>query len=400
MSDPSPPLAIPSKQPPSPWPRRVILGLLVLGAVGAAGWFALQPQEEEAGPVFRTTPVETREIVQTVESSGALRARGAIAVTAGVNSRLLEILVKPRQRVKAGDPLARLDAAALGLQTRQAEAALSAAGGAINKARAAKKLSAEQLARVGRLSKAGQASRSALQAAQSESSAASASLTVAQARWREAKAAVELARFSQTQTTLRAPKDGVVLQVPEQLGLAVSPAGPVLFSLSEPLSELTLVAAVAEADIGQLSVDQAASFEVQAYPGRRFPAKVRSIGLVANKGSRGITSYPVELSADNPDGALLPGMSAELRFEIDRAKSALAVRDAALRFRPEASEAAPRSVVYVVDPSGALRRVPVEAGVTDGVWTQVKGQLSEGDQVAVGFVSSEASQRPGLKIGG
>ena len=189
----------------------------------------------------------------------------------------------------------------------------------------------QQRARAEKLASRGQLSQADRQAAVGASERAKAAVRVAAAKLKEAQASLRAARFATEQTDIVAPKDGVVLAVPRELGLAVSPAGPVLFTLSASLDVLRLEAAVGEADIGKLAVGQPAEFEVQAYSDRAFKAKVEAIGVVANTG-KGAATYTVQLTAPNVDDRLLPGMSAAVRFEVARATDVLAVRDAALAF--------------------------------------------------------------------
>ena len=379
---------------------------LIIGAIVVAGLairWVTSGTEDGGGPLFRTAVVEQRRIVQTVEANGFLRPRAPLLVLSPVQGRLAEVVVEARQKVKKGDLLARLDARSLVFDARRAEAGVAAARGALSEAKVASAEAAQQRARAERLAKRGQVSKADLQKAVSASDRAKAAVRVALDKLSEAKATLTAAQFAEAQTDVSAPKDGVVLTVPEQMGLAVSPAGPVLFTISAPLEVLRLEAAVGEADIGQLAVGQPAEFEVQAYPGRKFSANVEAIGVVA-KTSKGVATYAVELNAPNPDGRLLPGMSTAVRFEVARADDALAVRDAALRFAPVEAEAAPpRSRVFKISGDG-LDEVAVKIGITDGIWAEVKsierGALSAGDAVAVGYATGSPRATPGLKIGG
>ena len=378
------------------------LGAVVIAALGIR-WIVAEGDGGE-GPRFRTAAADTREVVQTVEATGRLRPRDAMLVLAPVGGRLAEVSVRTRQVVTKGDLLARLDARSLGFEVRRAEAGVAAAQGAVAEAKAAAVEAAQQRRRASKLAGRGQLSQADLQAAVSASQRAKAAVQVATARLNEAQASLRAATFAAEQTDVVSPRDGVVLTVPNELGLAVSPAGPVLFTISAPLDVLRLEAAVGEADIGQLAVGQPAEFEVQAYPRRKFTAKVEAIGVVAN-GERGVATYSVQLSAPNDDGRLLPGMSAAVRFEVARAENVLAVRDSALRFTPAgAPDASPRSRVFKVYDDGSVEPIAVKVGISDGVWVQVESSegdaLKAGDPLAEGYLSGGAGGEPRLRIGG
>lgn len=377
---------------------RLLLGALVLLGVGLGAAYALWPKEEIVGPIYRTASVELRDLSQTVESTGTLQPRDLQLVMATVSGELKAVHVKPRQTVKAGDRLATLEVGGR-FQKDRAKGQEIAAWGAVAKAKAAQKLAESEATRADRLKAQGQLSQSAWLLAQSKLESAKAGLQVARGQLTEAKAAYQAASQALEAAEIRAPKDGVVLQVAGPIGQTVGPSGRPLFQIAAPLTELELNAMVPESDIGGIKVGQAANFEVQAFPGQHFSATVLSIGLLADS-RQGVASYPVSLKTPNDDARLLPGMTADLRFEVAHAENTLAVRDAALRFRPGDSDAPPRSQVYVLESDGKLRRVQVKAGITDGIWTAVTGELKPGDALAVGYLTGKASQKPGLKIGG
>ncbi|MEM7675042.1 MAG: efflux RND transporter periplasmic adaptor subunit [Myxococcota bacterium] len=382
--------------------RIVLIVLAVIGAVVALRWLTQSEGPSEA--LFRTAPAEVRSIVQRVEATGRLRPRDPLLVLAPVEGRLAEVLVSARQSVKAGDRLARLDARSLAFEVGRAEAGVAAARGALAEAKAADVEAKQQRQRAERLAARGQLSQADRQAAVSVADRAKAAVQVASAKLSEAQASLRAARFATEQTDIVAPRDGVVLTVPNELGLAVSPRGPVLFTLSAPLEVLGLEASVGEADIGELAIGQPAEFEVQAYPRQKFTAQVEAIGVVAAT-NKGVATYPVQLTAPNEAGRLLPGMSASVRFEVARTADVLAVRDAALRFRPvDAQPGPPRSRVFKVSADGLVEEIKVEAGISDGVWVEVKpqtaGALQPGDNLAVGYLGGASGSTPGLKIGG
>jgi HlyD family secretion protein len=203
----------------------------------------------------------------------------------------------------------------------------------------------------------------------------------------------------------------VVLIAPENLGSAVGPERP-LFVLGDPLERVRVDVDVSEADIGLLQVGQAASFEVLTFPARTFSARVERLAVEPRRDA-GVVTYGVRLLADNPDRALLPGMSATVKIEVKRVSQVLAVRDAALRFTPPSADqqtepAAPRSRVFVRSAPGELRALPVRAGLSDGMYTEITPEagsdLAEGTQVAVGLLAAAISGndrgQPGISLGG
>src|SRR5947199_9329613 len=88
------------------------------------------------------------------------------------------------------------------------------------------------------------------------------------------KAQVDLARC-----TIYAPVDGIVISRNVNVGqtVAASLSAPTLFLIANDLSKMQIQANVAEADIGQLEMDQNVEFTVDALPGQVFHGKVTQI---------------------------------------------------------------------------------------------------------------------------
>jgi HlyD family secretion protein len=72
---------------------------------------------------------------------------------------------------------------------------------------------------------------------------------------------------------------------------------------------------------------------VQTYPNRHFAGTVRQVRL-QSKTLENVVNYTVVIEVDNPDGKLLPGMTANVDFLTGSAQNVLLVPNAALRFRP------------------------------------------------------------------
>jgi HlyD family secretion protein len=214
------------------------------------------------------------------------------------------------------------------------------------------------------------------------------------------------AKLRRDETTLRAPVAGFVLSATEDVGAMVGPQTGPLFVISPPLTELMLTVPVSEADIGLVRVGQEAVFSVSAHPDQRFPARVGEIESEPQRTGSSV-SYRVRLKVQNPDGSLLPGMTANVTLEIAEADGTLAVRDAALRFSPP--DAAPdpdHPRVWRQRSPGELEAVDVSVGISDGAFTAVTpvggAELSPGDNVAVGFAGSAArasTKGPGISLG-
>jgi len=186
------------------------------------------------------------------------------------------------------------------------------------------------------------ATRSQVRAAQAQLASAQAALQVAEAQLRSAEAGVrqKQAALDQTRvdlehTEIRAPVNGVVVSRSIDVGqtVAASLQAPTLFTIAEDLTRMQVEAAVDEADVGRLREDMEATFTVDAFPGQSFRGRIVQIRK-APQVIQNVVTYTTVIAVSNPDGTLMPGMTANVRIQVDRQENALRVPNAALRFRP------------------------------------------------------------------
>jgi HlyD family secretion protein len=99
-------------------------------------------------------------------------------------------------------------------------------------------------------------------------------------------------------------------------------------------------------------VDGPATFTVDAFPGQTFPGRVvqiRKAALVVQN----VVTYTVVVAVENPEGRLLPGMTANVKLIVAEKDNVLKIPNAALRFRPPGAEAG--------DAGGGRENVPTVA---------------------------------------
>ena len=115
--------------------------------------------------------------------------------------------------------------------------------------------------------------------------------------------------------------------------VVASLSAPSLFLIAKDLTRLQIWVAVNEADVGHIRPGQAASFTVDAFPGRVFRGQVEKMRLNASM-SQNVVTYTVEVTTDNSDGLLLPYLTANVKFLVNERHEVLLVPNAALRFTP------------------------------------------------------------------
>ncbi|MDX1377143.1 MAG: efflux RND transporter periplasmic adaptor subunit, partial [Burkholderiales bacterium] len=345
----------------------IVLAVLATAALGAA-WLARNGESE---PRYRTAKVERGPIAAVVAASGTLNAVTTVQVGSQVSGQIKEILADFNTPVEKGQVIARIDPSSFELRVAQARADLDAARSAVAVQRSALAAQQAELARLrvtlfdaerddqrkkalvekNYISSAERdkaktlvdATREQLRAAQAQARVAQAQVDAALAAVKQREALLNQAEVELEKTIIRAPVDGTVILRNVDAGqtVAASLQAPVLFTIAQDLHDMQVEAAIDEADVGRLRVGQRASFTVDAFPRRDFAGEIRQIRK-SPQNVQNVISYTVVISAANPDLALLPGMTANVRVEIERRADALKVPNAALRFQPPgAAPAAP-----------------------------------------------------------
>src|SRR5436190_1688552 len=170
-----------------------------------------------------------------------------------------------------------------------------------------------------------------------------------QAALEQAEASLDEARVNLAYTDIRSPVDGVVVSRNVNVGQTVAATfqTPTLFLIAEDLTKMQVDANVSESDVGSVKVDQAASFTVDAYPGKDFQGSVVQIRK-APITVQNVVTYDVVIGVDNPDLALLPGMTATVTVTTAKRDTGLRLPIRALSFKPRGKPA--------VDPEAAPAR--------------------------------------------
>ena len=387
------------------------IGVIALLALGLGAWKMMRNNGEQSR--WRTAKVERGELVQTVRATGTIQPIQVVEVGTQVTGPVKKLYVDFNSPVQAGEVVAQIDPATYEAQAAQGRANLKRARADVEQARARLKLSEKELERSEELLRRNLASQSELDRAVADRDALRAMLKLSQASVDQAQAALNLAEANLAYTTIRSPVDGVVIarNVNEGQTVVASFSSQTLFVIATDLRQMEVKASVPEADIGKIQSGQPVTFTVDAYPDLEFAGAVSEVRLAAET-LQNVVTYPVIITAPNPDLKLLPTMTANLTVEAARREKVLKVPNAALRFKyepPEAegeAEAAPAPPlpererrVWVPDGKAPLP-VVLKTGITDGYFTEVlNGDLKEGQEVVIGILepgekTAEGSNNP------
>lgn len=304
--------------------KRMLMIVAVLAVAGAVTAAVLAKGHADAKSSFRLVQISRGDVEQTVSATGTLGAVRTVQVGTQVSGQIAALYADFNDHVHRGQVIARLDSTLLAQAVASAQTDLDRAQANVEQTR----FLADQ---TDRLHAAGSATdtdwKTALYNAE-----------VAQAALRSSQIALQRAQQNLAYAVIRAPIDGIVIERDVDVGqtVAASLQAPQLFLIAEDLRRMQILASVDESDIGAIKDGQPVSFTVQAYANRSFQGGVQQVRL-QSKTTDNVVNYTVVVAVDNADGALLPGMTATVNFEVAKAAGVLRVGNAALRFRPDAA---------------------------------------------------------------
>ena len=311
---------------------------IVLGVVAAlvlGGWWWMHRNAAPADGGYRIATVERGDIRVTISATGTLSAISTVDVGSQISGQVTDVLVDFNDHVSKGQVIARIDPSTYQAQIAQGSAQVASARASLATAQAALRNAEADYARKDALAKQQLVARGDLDLARAARDQARAQVNAAQAQITQQQASTQTSRLNLQRTVIRSPVDGVVLTRSIEPGqtVAASLQAPVLFQIAEDLSQMQILLAIDEADIGQVKVGQGVNFTVDAFPDRNFRGRVQQVRLSATNTNNVIT-YPVVVTVDNRDQALLPGMTVNAEIEVSRRDDVLKVANAALRYKP------------------------------------------------------------------
>ncbi len=391
--------------------KKVLLVVLLL-VTGAITLVLMQGKSSQETVNYRLVTVEQGDVESLVSATGTLDAVTTVEVGTQVSGIVHEICVDFNDPVKEGQVIARIDTALLANAVAGAEAQLA-------RSQAELKHAEREFTRT-------QALHEEYMVSDSEFNSVQYNLDSARASVQATEVDLTRARQNLSYATITSPIDGTVINRAVDVGQTVqaSFSSPELFLIAGDLTRMQILVSVDESDIGQIAEGQTARFTVQAYPDNSFSGTVRQLRL-QSASEENVVNYTAVVNVNNPEGILLPGMTATVDFLVETATDVLYVANASLRYKPDqetmsaalerkrseraalpgGSDKPPhsprgsrkgaadanRGMLWTLNTEGQLEMVPVHLGISDGTNTVVMGRdLEVGIQVVAG-VSSSAS---------
>ena len=326
------------------WMKPAIALALVLVAVSA---FMVRGREmpETEDSALEFAAAELRSLEVTAEAAGLIEPIRLVEVKSKASGEITALHVETGDAVKRGDLLGQVDPRDVRNTFAQAEADLAVAEARMATARAQKERSEE-------LRKANVITEQEYESATFEEANARAQLV-------KARVNLDLARERLNDVTIRAPTDGIIISKTVEVGTIIQSAsqnisgGSIIFTMAD-LSEMQVRTLVDETDLGKIQPGQQSRVSVEAFPGRTFLGTVLKIEPQAIV-EQNVTMFPVLVHLQNGDGALKPGMNAEVVIEVARRENVTTIPNAAVVAMRDAAAAATMLGLDEEQVRGALR---------------------------------------------
>ena len=362
--------------------KYIIISIAVVVIVAA---FFLWPKDGGSTYALATQKVEKGDLTTSVTATGTVEPITTVDIGTQVSGVISKMYVDYNSVVKAGQVIAELDRRLLNSELESAQASLQS-----------KQVDyAQQQRTYNRNKELWQ--KQAISKADWE--AVETAYQTSQLAVTSAKAAVFKAQTNLGYATIYSTIDGVVVSraVEEGQTVAASFSTPTLFTIANDLTKMRVIANVDEADIGEVKEGQRVMFTVDAYPDDQFEGEVVQVRLEATTTSNVVT-YEVVVNAPNPDLKLKPGLTANVNIYTLEDKGVLTIPSKALRFTPNEelvkqikglqvqplSEDKPKHMVWVKD-GNTIKAQSITLGANDGINTEVKSGLSEGQEIVTGI---------------
>ena len=391
----------------------LIVASVVILVIAAVSRFKVRakssPDAQASSPMLRPVAVarvRRAPITQTLVLSGEFKPFQLVDVHAKVAGYIRRIYVDVGDKVKAGQTLAVLEVPELSAQLLAADASVRRAQDSIRRAEKevardksmhqARHLDYERLKQAS-LERPGLIAQQELddafakdQSAEAQIEAAEASLSEAQNELGVAQADQKRLQAMEDYTRIVAPFDGVVTKRYADTGALVQ-AGTASSTQAMPVvtiaqyDRLRLVLPVPEDAVPAVHLGSAVDVRVLALH-RHFVGKVARFADALDLQTR---TMHTEVDVENPKGALVEGMYADVTLVLHQLKGALTVSIQAVTRNGSMAS------VLVVDPHDRIEPRQVQLGMEGPNRVEVVSGLTSTDRVVIGNASDF---HPGEKV--
>ncbi|MFD2581726.1 efflux RND transporter periplasmic adaptor subunit [Pedobacter vanadiisoli] len=368
--------------------KTIFIIISISAALVAVWYFALRKKEQVL--VLQTEKPKIGYISENVTATGKVQPVDTVAVGTQVSGTIKTLYADFNSKVKKGELLAELDKTLFEAAVNQYQANLVSAQSALVYQQG-------NFSRQSNLYKVGAVSKADYDNALYTYNASKASVNSIKAQLASAQKNLSLA-------SIYSPIDGTVLSrsVSEGTTVAASFSTPTIFSIAKDLTKMQVEASVDEADVGDITKGERATFTVDAFLNDTFKGTIQEIRLSPSVSSNVVT-YKTIINTSNDANKLKPGMTANITIFAKEVNNALLIPTKAIKFSPDSTLAGKYQMTWVNPdrkPAGAdeayvwvqkgpkmLIQKKIKTGINDNTHVEVLSGLTTQDIVITGSQS-------------
>lgn len=363
----------------------ILLAVLLLGL--GKSFFG-----DEEKVAYITDSVRRQDIEKVVNATGEVRASNLVTVGAQVSGKIEKLYVDVGQEIKKGDLIAEIDSTTQQNEVDINKAKLNSYQAQLKAAQTSLKVAEKQYKRMQSLKKSNAASSEDLENAEDTFESAKAKVTELESSVKETEISLSTAETNLGYTKITAPLDGTVVSVPVKEGQTINAAmdTPTIVQVAD-LNQMEILIEISEGDIGNIKPGVKVTYSILADLGKVYETTLKSVdpGLtlltdgeyteVVDDGEA--IYYYGRLSVPNNDGKLRIGMTTQNVIYVESAENVLSVPVTAIKTNADGK------YVEVLTKAGVVQK-SIETGVSDGLNTEVKKGVDEGDEVIIAKMSA------------
>jgi HlyD family secretion protein len=395
---------------------KIVLAVAAVLAVLVAAWQV--SARDRRIPRVTTARAELEDMVSKVTANGKIQAEKKVELSALVMGQIVNLAVRDGDAVKKGDFLLQIDRNRAVAEEAGSAAALAGSLAARDSARATLEQARRDAERAGRNYEAKILPEADHQRARAALETSQADFQVAERRIEQNRANLNASRDTLSKTTVRAPIDGIVTNLPVKEGEVtvigtMNNPGTQLMTISD-MSTVEAVLMVDETDVPNVQVGQKAILSIEAYPDRVFEGLVTQVenspiartdpelqGLITTSDA---INFKVRAKLLRPPEKIRPGFSVTADVITGSKPRALAIPLAAIIVRdsPKGEKTAAgrikmESGVYVAR-EGKAKFLPVQLGLAGELKVEVTGGLAAGQEILTGPFKTLRTLKEGDRV--
>lgn len=386
--------------------NKFIKAVILLLVIFVAGYlvystYISSEKEDSSYKDIRTVKITRGDLKITVAATGRVEPDLEIVVKSKASGEIVEFSFEEGDVVKRGEVVVRLDPQIERSRLNQAKANLLMAEAKSEKAKISLKDARIRLERQRRLFADRIVSQQDLDNAQIVFEKSGTDIKIAEAEVMRLREALIEAEDRLNDAEIAAPITGTILEKFVEKGQIITSGtsstteGTSLFNMAD-LNNISISANVDETDVGKVQPGQDVSITADAYPGWTFNGKVIRIAPKGRVEST-ITVFDVIVEVrDKEKSRLKPLMTANVEILTDLRKGVLLVSSEAVRVKSDIFG------LYTMK-NGEQTWIPLKIGETDGILTEIEGDISEGTDAIVSEIKNRdvhGSREKSLKAWG